>query len=98
MLNIKGFRVQDFFLLISDGGNAIASKLITYVGVAVGIGGGAAQAVVTNSNNAFLQECANKSPSWLAYISAVAAISLAMKNIADIYYRRKEFKNKNDEL
>lgn len=82
-------------MLISDSGNAVASKMITYVGVAVGIGGGAAQAVVASSSNELLQDCANASPSWLAYISALAALSLAMKNIADMYYRRLEFK-KND--
>ena len=94
MLNIKGFRVQDFFLLISDGGNIVASKLITYVGIAVGIGGGAAQAVVANSDNAFLQACSEGAPSWLAYISAAAACSLALKNITDMYYRRLEHKSK----
>lgn len=96
MINSKGFRVQDFFMLISDGGNAIASKLITYVGVGVGIGGGVVQTVVTSSDSAFLQECAEITPNWLAYMSAAAALSLAVKNIADTYYRRLEFKKNND--
>ena len=93
----KGFRVQDFFMLISDGGNAFASKLITYFGVAVGIGGGTVQAVIASSDNEFLQECAKASPNWLAYISAFAAASLAMKNITDMYYKRLEFKRAADD-
>ena len=92
----KGFRVQDFFMLISDGGNAIASKLITYVGVALGIGGGAVQVISANTQNEFLQKCAEASPSWLVYVSALAAASLAMKNITDMYYRRLEFKKNHD--
>ena len=96
MINTKGFKVQDFFILISDSGNAVASKLITYVGVGVGIGGGAVQAVVTSSSNEFLQNCAEGTPDWLAYVSASAAVSLAVKNMADMYYKRLEFKKNND--
>ena len=92
----KGFRVQDFFMMISDGGNVIASKMITYFGVALGIGGGAAQVIAANSQNEFLQKCAESSPSWLVYVSAFAAFSLAMKNITDMYYTRLEYKKKND--
>ena len=97
MTIFKGFRVQDFFMLISDGGNAIASKLITYFGVALGIGGGAIQVISSNSSNEFLQQCAESSPGWLVYVSAFAAASLAMKNITDIYYTRARYnKDKHD--
>ena len=97
MTNIKGFKVQDFFMLISDSGNAFASKLITYVGVAVGIGGGAVQVVAASADNELLQACSETTPNWLPYVSAVAALSLAMKNLTDMYYKRLEFKKNNDQ-
>ena len=61
-----------------------------------GIGGGAAQVIAANSQNEFLQKCAESSPSWLVYVSAFAAFSLAMKNITDMYYKRLEFKKSHD--
>lgn len=92
MTNIKGLRVQEFFLLISDSGNAFASKFITFFGVAVGIGGGAVQVAIANSQNELIQKCSEATPSWLAYISAAAAISLVVKNLTDAYYMRVKHK------
>lgn len=96
MTTFKGFKVQDFFMMISDGGNVVASKLITYVGVAIGIGGGAVQVATSTLNSDFLQQCADASPSWLIYVSAFAAASLTCKNITDIYYTKARYKDKND--
>ena len=75
----------------------MASKLITYIGVALGIGGGAVQHIAANTQNEFLQQCAEASPNWLVYFSAFAAASLAMKNITDMYYKRLEHK-RNEKL
>lgn len=80
---------------ISDSGNPIASKVITYFGVAGGVGGGTVQVVTSNSSlasNEFVQDCANVAPDWLVYVPAVGVVSLILKHIADVYFRRKELK------
>ena len=96
MIKTQGFKMQDFFLLISDGGNALASKFITFFGVSVGLGGGAVQVVAANSqNNEFVRVCTEAAPHWLAYVPAIAAITLSVKHIADMYYTYKD-RNKAD--
>ena len=89
----------EVFRAISDQGNVLASKLITYLGVSVGIGGGAAQIVASkNLDNELVQQCIQSTPTWLMYTSiivpAVAAISLIVKNLADVVFRRIEHKEK----
>ena len=89
--------MSELMRMISDSGNALASKLITYFGVGVGIGGGTVQAVSHSSIMPkqvadIAQTCADVSPDWLAYVPAIAALSLLIKNIADVYYRRLESK------
>lgn len=82
----------DLMRLISDSGNPLASKFITYFGVAGGVGGGTVQLVTNASTNDFIQECVNSTPDWLAYVPVIGVVSLIVKHVADIYFRRKELK------
>lgn len=77
---------------ISDSGNPIASKVVTYFGVAGGVGGGTVQVVSNASTSKFVQDCANITPDWLAYVPAIGVASLILKHLADVYFRRKELK------
>ena len=87
--------MKDFFILISDHGNAIVSKLITYFGLYVGIGGGTVQVIAANTiDNKIVQACANAAPSWLAYVPAIAAITLSIKHITDMYFKFKDRQGK----
>jgi len=84
------FCPMELLKLISDSGNPIASKLITYLGVGIGVGGGTAQGIVRNSQNEFVQFCANQSPEWVTYVPVIGVASLVIKNISDWYFRRIE--------
>ena len=88
-MNATRFNPMDLLKLISDSGNPIASKLVTYLGVGVGVGGGTAQGIARTSQN---ECCANQSPDWLAYAPAIGVASLVIKNISDWYFRRVEVK------
>lgn len=79
---------------ISDSGNPLLSKVITYFGVGGGVGGGTIQAAAQLSTNEFIQECANATPDWLAYVPAVGVLSLMIKHAADIYFKKKELEMK----
>ena len=83
---------------ISDSGNPVLSKIITYLGVG-GIGGGSAQAIanskVIESNkhiSDIVNTCAEAAPEWLVYVPAVGVASLLLKNISDFIFRRIEHK------
>jgi len=93
-MNKQGFRMHDFFLLISDSGNVFASKLITFLGLTLGIGGGTIQLVAANTQQEFIQTCAQAAPAWLVYVPAVAAITLSIKHIVDMYYTYKDRKSR----
>ena len=75
---------------ISDSGNPITSKIIMYFGVGAGVGGGTVQTIAKNTSNEFMQQCAEMTPDWLAYVPAVGVSSLVIKNIADWHFRRIE--------
>ena len=91
-MNATRLNPMELLKLISDSGNPIASKLVTYLGVGVGVGGGTAQGIARTSQNEFMQFCANQSPDWLAYAPAFGVASLVIKNISDWYFRRLEVK------
>ena len=80
--------------MISDSGNAIISKSITYFGVSAGIGVGTVQAIAKTTENKLVQECAQATPEWFMYVPIVAAASLVLKNVSDYHFKRKEFKLK----
>lgn len=80
---------------ISDQGNAMLSKIMTYFGVGVGIGGGSVQVAAKTVAPQIAETCAPYTPDWLAYAPAVGVLSLVIKNAADIYYKRQEIKMNN---
>jgi hypothetical protein len=89
----------DALKMISDSGNPLISKIITYFGATAGIGGGSYQAIVgtevvknTPVVNDIVNACASASPDWLVYIPAVGVISLVIKNTTDVIFRRIEHK------
>ena len=84
--------------IISDSGNPIISKIITYLGVG-GIGGGSvqvlAQTQLAKNNqqvNDIIDICTSATPEWLIYVPAVGVASLLLKNISDVIFRRIEHK------
>ena len=99
-------RVGELFKLISDQGNIVISKFITYFGVSVGLGGGTVQAVAKSTRESVadnyvvevVQSCAEvvsaSSPDWLSYAPFIAATSLALKHIADTIFRHIEHKHR----
>ena len=84
--------------IISDSGNPMISKSITYLGVG-GIGGGSAQ-VFANSQlvkdsqqmTEIINTCASATPEWLIYVPAIGVASLLFKNVSDFIFRRIEHK------
>ena len=88
---------MEFLKLISDSGNPLVSKIVTYLGVGVGVGGGAAQGIARSSQNEIVQACADIAPDWLAYAPAVGVASLVLKNTSDWYFRRIEVQLKVEE-
>ena len=88
---------MEFLKLISDSGNPLVSKIITYLGVGVGVGGGAAQGIARSSQNEIVQACADMSPDWLAYAPAIGVASLVIKNASDWHFRRIEVQLKVEE-
>lgn len=80
---------------ISDNGNPILSKIINYFGVWVGVGGGTVQVAATQIiDNPVIEACKNIAPDWIVYAPAVGVLSLVIKNMADVIYRRIEHKHK----
>lgn len=90
--------------IISDSGNPIVSKFITYLGIG-GIGGGSVQ-VLANSQlikdpnimTELVSNCVSSAPSWLIYVPAIGVASLLFKNISDFIFRRIEHKKIMNEI
>ena len=90
--------LSDSIRVISDSGNPVISKLITYFGFT---GAGISTAQVAAESSAiqkaipaaaeFSRACA-ESPQWIVYIPAFVAFTLAFKHGADFYFRRLEHK------
>ena len=74
---------------ISDHGNTIASKIITYFGV-VSIGSGGALGVASGTAEKIAQNQSFGLPDWAAVVSIVGGICLIVKNSIDAYYTVKD--------
>lgn len=75
--------------IISDHGNIIASKGVTYFGIAsISVGGvsGAASGTV----NKIIESQSFGLPDWAAVISIVGGLCLIIKNGVDTYYTIKD--------
>jgi len=91
-MNVTRHTPMDLLKLISDSGNPVASKFVTFLGVGVGVGGGTAQEIAKTSQNEIVTFCANNTPDWIAYAPAIGVLSLVIKNISDYHFRRIELK------
>ena len=74
---------------ISDHGNAIASKFITYFGMA-SIGGGGALGVANDTAQKIVEQQSFGLPDWAAVVSIVGGLCLIIKNGVDTYYTIKD--------
>lgn len=81
---------------ISDHGNAIASKVITYFGV-VSIGSGGALGVASGTAEKLAQNQSFGLPDWAAVVSIVGGVCLIIKNSIDAYYTVKDRRQRNIE-
>jgi hypothetical protein len=87
---------QSLAMTISDHGNALVSKIITYLGLAsVGVGGAIGFANDTASR--ITQPMSWGIPDWAAIVSMAAGISLIIKTLVDVYYKIKAERRKDKE-
>lgn len=75
---------------ISDHGNAIASKGITYVGVSAGIGGGSVLGVVNGTAAKVANSQQFGVQDWAAVVAIVSGVCLVIKTVVDTYYTLKD--------
>lgn len=81
---------------ISDHGNTIASKVITYFGF-VSIGSGGALGVTNDTAQKIAESQSLGLPDWAALVSIVGGVCLIIKNAIDTYYTIKDRRSKNKE-
>lgn len=74
---------------ISDHGNVIASKIITYFGI-VSIGSGGALGVASGTAEKLAYNQSFGLPDWAAVVSIVGGLCLIIKNSIDAYYTVKD--------
>ena len=88
--------VNDIFHAISDHGNAVLSKFVTYFGV-VSIGSGGALGVANGTASKVAQDQFLTLPDYAAIVSIIGGICLVIKNAVDIYYKIKEKRSEKEE-
>lgn len=81
--------ISSVFHAISDHGNAIASKFITYFGM-VSIGGGGVLGVANDTAQKIAEQQSFGLPDWAAVVSIVGGLCLIIKNGVDTYYTIKD--------
>lgn len=79
---------------ISDHGNIVASKALTFFGV-TSVGGGLAGGVVSGTAHKIAESQAFGLPDWAAVVSIIGGLSLIIKNAVDVYYSRLDRKDKD---
>lgn len=79
---------------ISDHGNALASKAVTYMGVSAGIGGGSVLGVVNGTAGKVVNSQQFGVQDWAAVVAIVSGACLAIKTIVDTYYTIQDRKDK----
>ena len=85
--------ISNIFHAISDHGNALVSKVVTYFGV-VSIGGGGALGVASGTAEKIAQNQSFGLPDWAAMVSIVGGICLIIKNSIDAYYTIQDRREK----
>lgn len=81
--------INNILHAISDHGNTIVSKVITYFGV-VSIGSGGALGVANGTAEKIAQSQSFGLPDWAAIVSIVGGVCLIIKNSIDAYYTLKD--------
>lgn len=85
--------ISNILHAISDHGNALVSKVVTYFGV-VSIGGGGALGVASGTAEKIAQNQSFGLPDWAAMVSIVGGICLIIKNSIDAYYTIQDRREK----
>lgn len=90
--------LSNFLHTISDHGNAMVSKLITYTGVA-SIGTGGVLGVASGTAEKLAQAQGFGWADYAAIVSIISGVCLIIKNLVDVYYtiKEKQSKKKNKE-
>lgn len=81
--------ISNLLHTISDHGNVIASKVVTYFGV-VSIGSGGALGVASGTAEKIAQQQAFGLSDWAAIVSIIGGLCLIIKNSVDTYYKIQE--------
>lgn len=81
--------LSNLFHAISDNGNLIASKAITYWGV-LSIGTGGALGVSSGTVDKVVHSQGLTLADYAAIVSLVGGVCLIIKNLVDVYYTIKE--------
>ncbi len=74
---------------ISDHGNVVVSKFVTYAGVSAGIGGGSVLGIVNGTATKVVESQGFGVQDWAAVVAIVSGICLAIKSIVDTYLNVK---------
>lgn len=81
---------------ISDHGNALASKLVTYFGVSAGIGGGTVLGVANGTAQKLVTSQGFGIQDWAAVVAIVSGLCLAIKTVVDTYYSVQDRKERKE--
>ncbi len=74
---------------ISDHGNVVISKFVTYAGVSAGIGGGSVLGIVNGTATKVVESQGFGVQDWAAVVAIVSGLCLAIKSIVDTYLNVK---------
>lgn len=85
--------INNILHVISDHGNAVVSKGVTYFGV-VSIGSGGALGVASGTVEKIAQNQSFGLPDWAAIVSIVGGVCLIIKNSIDAYYTIQDRREK----
>lgn len=86
--------ISNILHAVSDHGNTIASKLVTYMGVSAGIGGGSVLGVVNGTAGKIAKSEQFGIQDWAAVVAIISGLCLAIKTAVDTYYTVQDRKDK----
>ena len=88
--------INNLMHAVSDHGNAIASKVITYFGLA-SIGGGGILGATNGTVEKIHQAQTFGLPDWAAVVSIVGGLCLIIKNSIDAYYTVQDRRERKEQ-
>lgn len=80
---------------MTEHGNVIISKVVTFMGVSAGIVGGGALGVSNNTVSKIANSQEFGLPDWAAVVAIVSGICLVIKNSVEVYYTIKNEKRRD---